>query len=389
MSDAVTLDIFKKVSRESGEMRTIDSHTNHGLSTNSQEDLMLSTGIDLHRRSIVVCTVDDQGSVIAHQDMNARPELVTAYFGQWPAQEQRAVVESTTGWYWLCDLLRSLGITVVLAHAKYLKAISYAKVKTDAVDAHTLAQLLRLGYIIPEAYQLPPEYRAMRDLLRQRMVMEHKRTNIIQRISSILAQFNTRIEVSPSLPGFATFLEQCSLPVEYRMTLLMYHRQCIQATEHRKQLEKYFKAKLRPTSTVQLLMSIPGIGDITGSIIAMETGAISRFADAKHYCSYCRLVPGAKDSGRKHAHRSGSKDGNKYLKYAFTEAAIKAMMYYPEIKQFATRLEERSTKAIARTVVAKELAKISYYVVTRQQEFRTFKGIAIEKTGLVPVSPCV
>ena len=339
---------------------------------------MKYTGIDLHRRSIVVCTVDEQGAVITHQTMKTRPELVCTYFGQWSAQEQSAVVESTTGWYWLCDLLRSMGITVVLAHAKYLKAISYAKVKTDAVDAHTLAQLLRLGYI-PEAHQLPPEYRAMRDLLRQRMVMEHKRTNIIQRISSILAQFNARVEVSPSAPGFATFLEQCALPVEYRMTLLMYHRQCTQATEHRKQLEKYFKAKLRPTATVQLLMSIPGIGDITGSIIAMETGNISRFADAKHYCSYCRLVPGAKDSGRKHAHRSGSKDGNKYLKYAFTEAAIKAMMYYPEIKQFAAHLEERSTKAIARTVVAKELAKIAYYVVTRQQEFRTFKGIVIEK----------
>lgn len=163
------------------------------------------------------------------------------------------------------------------------------------------------------------------------------------------------------------------------MSLLMYHRQCLQTTEDRKQLEKYFKAQLRPTPTLQLLMSIPGLGEITGAIIAMETGDIHRFADAKHYCSYCRLVPGSKDSGGKHAHRSGSKDGNKYLKYAFTETAIKAMMYYPEIKQFAVRLEERSTKAIARTVVAKELAKIVYYVLTRHQEFKTFKGITIEK----------
>ncbi|MDI6768031.1 MAG: IS110 family transposase, partial [Bacteroidota bacterium] len=83
--------------------------------------------------------------------------------------------------------------------------------------------------------------------------------------------------------------------------------------------ESFFKKKLRPTQTVQLLMSIPGIGDITGSIIAMETGDINRFADAKHYCSYCRLAPGANDSGGKRGHRSGSKDGNQYLKYAFTE----------------------------------------------------------------------
>lgn len=338
---------------------------------------MLYTGIDLHRRSIVVCTIDDNGTIIDRRSMKTHRELVTTYFRQWTA-EHRAVVESTTGWYWLCDLLRSLGVTIVLAHAKYLKAISYAKVKTDAVDAQTLAQLLRMGYV-PEAHQLPPEYRAMRDLLRQRMVMEHKRTNMIQRIASILAQFNIHVDVSPSVTAFATFLERCDLPLEYRMTLLMYHRECLQTTEHRKQLEKYFKGKLRPTPTLQLLMSLPGIGEITGAMIAMETGEIDRFADAKHYCSYCRLVPGSKDSGGKHAHRSGSKDGNKYLKYAFTEGAIKAMMYYPEIKQFATQLEERSSKAIARTVVAKELAKITYYVLTRQQEFKTFKGIAIEK----------
>lgn len=205
-------------------------------------------------------------------------------------------------------------------------------------------------------------------------------TNIIQRIASILAQFNiTKLPVAAYQPGFADFLNECPISEEYRMTLLMYHQQCVQTTEHRKQLEKYFKARLRPTPTVQLLMSIPGIGDITGSIIAMETGDIHRFTDAKHYCSYCRLVPGAKDSGGKHSHRSGSKDGNHYLKYAFTEAAIKAMMFYPEIKHFATRLERRSTKAIARTVVAKELAKITYYVLTRQQEFTTFKGIEINK----------
>ena len=339
---------------------------------------MLYSGIDLHRRSIVICTVDENGTVIERRTMKTQPELITSYFHQWSV-EHHAVVECTTGWYWFCDLLRSLGIHIVLAHAKYLKAICYAKVKTDAVDAKTLANLLRMGYV-PEAHQLPPEYRAMRDLLRQRMVMEHKRTNIIQRILSILAQFNIiKMPCSPSQSSFADFLAGYTLPEEYRTTLMMYHQQCVQTTEHRKQLESYFKKRLRPTPTVQLLMSIPGIGDITGSIIAMETGDIHRFADSKHYCSYCRLAPGANDSGGKRGHRSGSKDGNQYLKYAFTEVAIKAMMFYPEIKRFAAELEQRANKTIARTVVAKELAKIVYYVLTRNQEFKTFKGIKIEK----------
>jgi transposase len=163
------------------------------------------------------------------------------------------------------------------------------------------------------------------------------------------------------------------------MVLSFYHQQCLQTTNHRKELEKYFKSRLRKTPTLQLLMSIPGIGDISGSIIAMETGDIHRVADDKHNCSYCRLVPGAKDSGGKYAHRSGSKDGNEYLKYAFTEVAIQAIRHYPEIKQFAERLAKRSNKTIARTVVAKELAKCAFYVLTRQQEFKSFKGIEINK----------
>jgi transposase len=296
---------------------------------------MLYSGIDLHRHLIVICTISQDGIIIARGSMKNDPVKITSYFRQW-TEEHQAVVECTSGWYWFCDLLRSLGITIILAHAKYLKAISYAKVKTDTVDAETLAKLLRTGYI-PEAHQLPVEYRSMRDLLRQRMIMEYKRTNIANCISSILAQFNIMIgESAPHQSGFANFLATCDIPEEYRMTLTMYHQQCLQTTNHRKQLEKYLKSKLRPTTTQQLLMSIPGIGEITGAIIAMETGSIDRFGDAKHYCSYCRLAPGAKDSGGKHAHRSGSKDGNKYLKFAFIEAAIKAMRFYPEIKRFAT-----------------------------------------------------
>lgn len=339
---------------------------------------MLFSGIDLHRRLIVICTVNADGTVVARVNMKTDPHAVVAYFRQW-AEPHHAVVECTSNWYWLCDLLRSLDIVVVLAHAKYLKAISYAKVKTDAVDAHTLAQLLRMGFV-PEAHQLPPEYRAMRDLLRQRMVMEHKRTNLMLRMISMLAKFNiTALPVSPATSGFADFIAACVIPEQYRITLMMYHEQCQQVSDHENQLEAYFKRQLRPTPSLQLLVSIPGIGDITGAIIAMETGDIARFADAKHYCSYCRLAPGAKDSGGKHAHRSGSKDGNPYLKYAFTEAAIKATMYYPEIKRFATHLERRSNATIARTVVAKELAKIVYYVLTRQQRCQSFKGIKVTK----------
>ncbi|MBM4169726.1 MAG: IS110 family transposase [Ignavibacteria bacterium] len=163
---------------------------------------------------------------------------------------------------------------------------------------------------------------------------------------------------------------------------VLHHQQCLQVVEHKRHLEEYLKRELRPTPTLQLLLSVPGIGDITGAIIAIETGDIARFPNDKHYASYCRLAPGARDSGGKHRHRSGSKDGNQYLKFAYTEAALKAIRFYPVIGQLAARIEQRSNPAIARTVVAKELSKIVFYVLSRHEEFKTFKGIIVRKTWL-------
>ena len=128
---------------------------------------MLHSGIDLHKRTVVVSTVDANGRAVAEAELPTSPRLVQAYFAKLRGTHQ-AVVESTATWYWMRDLLVAQGIDVRLGHCKYIKAISYAKVKTDAVDAATLAQLLR-GGLIPEGHMISPAHREERDLLRSRL----------------------------------------------------------------------------------------------------------------------------------------------------------------------------------------------------------------------------
>lgn len=99
---------------------------------------MLYSGIDLHKRTLAIHTVDAAGALARKADLPTQREVITAYFAALPGPH-RAVVECTGMWYWLRDLLVPQGIDLRLGHAKYLKAISYAKVKTDAVDAATLA----------------------------------------------------------------------------------------------------------------------------------------------------------------------------------------------------------------------------------------------------------
>ena len=125
-----------------------------------------------------------------------------------------------------------------------------------------------------------------------------------------------------------------------------------------------------------------GVTDIDG---------IERFPDVKKFFSYCRLVPGAQNSNRKQRHKS-SKDGNRYLKMAFTEAAVRAVQYYKEIKQFHQRKLRKCHKAVARNIVAKELARIVYHVLKEKTKFKTFKGMTVSrrKANYWPylASPC-
>ena len=226
---------------------------------------MLHTGIDLHKHDLVVTTVDATGQPVRTARLRTSRPAVTAYFaslGATPA-DQRAVVESTATWYWLADLLRTQGIALALGHSKYIKAISYAKVKTDAVDAATLAQLLRSD-LIPEAHMISPELRDARDLLRQRLVLVAKRTRCKNAVAGLLAQYNVSSATElPALPRF-----QGELHTEQR-TLL---------TRQIKRLEQLLQPTLIPDADVQRLLWIPGIGKIAAFTLYLEIDGIERFA---------------------------------------------------------------------------------------------------------------
>ena len=128
---------------------------------------MWYSGIDQHKQSSVITTYGPEGPVVKQARLPSTPLALQQYFAQFPGPHQ-AVVESTGGWYWLADVLATLGVNLVVAHATRLKAISAAKVKTDQVDADTMALLLRAG-LIPEAHMIRPEQRGPRVLMRTRL----------------------------------------------------------------------------------------------------------------------------------------------------------------------------------------------------------------------------
>jgi transposase len=274
------------------------------------------------------------------------------------------VVESTANWYWLADLLEEEGVEITLAHSKLVKAIAHAKVKTDAIDANTLAQLLRVD-LIPRAHMISPELRGVRDALRVRLRLVQKRTRCQNAVSALLAKYN--VNTVENLPVLARLEAECHLE---QMELLQHQAKRIIGT---------ISPELLETDDVQHLLWIPGIGRINAFQVHLEVGEISRFPSVKHFLSYARLVPGAKNSGGKTRHRS-SKDGNRYLKIAFSHAAVRAIQYYPETGSFYQKQCRKKPKPVARGIVAKEIGKIVYYVLQKGEPYDgTFKGKTLSR----------
>jgi len=323
---------------------------------------MYYSGIDLHYDNCYITTLDDNGTLVKQQRVENVRELITAYFQSLPGSHI-AVVESTTGWYWLNDLLEELGIELVLAHAKYLKAIAYAKVKTDKVDSHTLATLLRQN-LIPRAHKISRERRDLRDAMRARLRMVHKRTACALSVQTIGVKFNIPQE-HPAL-----------LPEPYQLQVSLLQEQERMLSDHILALEKSLHPTLIPDDDIQRMLYVPGIGKISAFTIYLEIDTIDRFSSDKHFVSYCRLVPAADNSNRR-AHQRSSKDGNKYLKIAFSDAAVRAIQFYPEIKSFYNKMLRRTNPPIARTIVAKELARIVYYILKNKTPYKGFKGLPI------------
>jgi transposase len=324
---------------------------------------MFYSGIDQHKLFSYITTVDSDGIIIKEAKLNNNNFDILNYFSSL-GKEHIATVETTGGWYWINDLLSSQGIDLKLAHAKYVKAIAYAKVKTDKVDSHILAQLLRLNFI-PEAYKISDDIRTLRDTLRARLRLSVKRTSCINFMHRMLEKFNIS---DPAL-----------LNDFYKLQYQQFDIQAKLLKEQMLTLEKSIYPSLIPNQDIQRLLWIPGIGKMNAFTILLEVGDINRFESEKNFFSYCRLTPSARNSGGRVKQKSSSKDGNRYLKIVFSDAAVHALQYYPVIKRYHNSKLRKKKKQVAKAIISKEIARIVYYVLKNKSEFNNkFKGIELE-----------
>ena len=307
---------------------------------------MYYSGIDLHKDMSFITAIDETGAIIKQSKVPNVDHAILNYLFSL-GTDHKAGVESTSNWYWLSDLLKDHGIDFVLAHAKYLKAISYAKVKTDKIDSETLAQLLRLN-LIPAAHQISREKRGLRDMMRTRLRLVHKKVSCLNSIHRLMEKFNLTIPTDCHLHDLSTIELLTDLPFDndYKFQLNILIEQVRLLDRQIKDMEKSLHPILIPNPDIQRLLHVPGIGKVLSFTIYLEIDGIERSPGVNQFYSYCRLVPGSDNSNRRLKHKSGNKDGNQYLKMAFTEAGFRATVFYKEIKRFYQSSHAKNTKLL-------------------------------------------
>jgi transposase len=330
---------------------------------------MKYSGIDLHSNNCVVVVTDEQDKVVAEKRLPNNLEKVLSYLVPWREELAGVAVESTYNWYWLVDGLQGAGYRVHLANTGAIRKYDGLKHAGDAADARHLAHLLRLG-ILPTGTILPPAHRAMRDLARKRMQLVRSRTSHIVAIQNLLArQQGTSISCNQVKRLTWEMVEDMPFPADVRLAIQSNRAVVETLSAQIEILEKRMHEQLHGRPEYALLSSVPGIGPILATIILLETGPIERFAAVGHYASYARCVDSAYVSNGKKKGEGNAKNGNKYLAWAFIEAANFALRFHAEAKRFHARKKARTNNAVATKALAHKLARACFHILKERKPF--------------------
>jgi transposase len=308
---------------------------------------MIYVGIDLHRKRSQIAALDEQGTELLSRRVANDPEALRGILTELGG-ELKVALEATYGWEWLADLLEAEGHELHLSHPLRTKAIAAARVKTDAVDARTLAHLLRTD-LLPEAYVAARELRDLRDLLRHRVVLTRMRSALKNRVHALLARQGIQTAHADLFgQGGRRYLAALALrePTRRRLDSLL---NLIGDFDREIELAKgEIDALARRDSRVDVLCQLRGIGRYTAMLVIAEVGEIERFRTARHLCAW---------AGLGHI----SQQGSPHIRWAMVEAAQKTATGGGPLRVAFERIAKRRGRNIAKVAVARRMLTLCYY----------------------------
>jgi len=301
---------------------------------------MQYVGLDVHKKFTYASVIDDKGNVVMEDKFQSSIEGLDKFLDK-VEKNTEFVMEASSVWQHLYDHLEFNGFAVKLAHPLKTRAIAEARIKTDAIDARTLAQLLRAN-LISESYVPIMDVRVERSITRHRASLVRIRTQIKNKIHAILRRHGIQYEFSDLFgKSGIEFLRNVDIPAYSRYELDHYLTLLRVLNYKIEDSSKQIEALKKENPQAQLLTTIPGISDYSALLIMAEIGDIRRFKTAEHLCSYAGLVPSTYQSGNTSYHGKITKQGSKWLRWILIQAANKAITRENALQRFYKRLEAK------------------------------------------------
>jgi transposase len=327
-------------------------------------------GIDLHARSMYVCILRQDGELLLHRNLPPRPERFLKALA--PSRAALVVAGACLlTWYGLADRCAREEMPFVLGPALSMKAIHGGTANNDPLDAQNIAVRLR-GGMLPQAYGYPAARRASRALLRRRRHLVRRRAELLTHVPQTNRQahgpeIGTDIADKTHRPGGAERFAAPAVPKSVAVDLarIDYDDQWLRDLEW----AMVPTAKQHDANTLSLLQSVPGLGPIRRLVLWYESQDLARCPRGQAFVSYCRLSECAKESAGKRYGPAGTQSGNASLTWAVSTAAVLLLRHTPGGPKYLARLAKQPGKGQALTILAHQLARAIYALVTRRIAF--------------------
>lgn len=325
-------------------------------------------GLDVHKRFTYGVVKNEHGEVLNEARFDNSEENFDSFLRDFKPEETKIVMESTGVWEYIYDILERKSYEIKLANPVRTKAIASARIKTDAIDAATLADLLR-GNLIAESYIPNKEIRKLRDVVRQRKTIVKGKTQIKNKIHAILTRHGIRLPYSTLCESAMQWILDEIKDFSIKSVLISYHNLLEQYNHELKRIEEKIKDLAERDKQTQLLMAIPGVGSIRAMEILTEIADINRFPNSSTLCSYAGLVPSVKQSGSTLRFGRLVQQSSKSLKNTMIEVAWIAIRKENQFQFFYKKLQKKKGKQKAICAVARKMLCAVYAILKKQEEF--------------------
>jgi transposase len=341
---------------------------------------MIYVGMDVSCKSFMVHAINEKKKVVYRGEIASSREGLRRLLKDLGEDLKLVVFEAGNQMKWIALALKKLGVRIHVVHPNEVKWISESNGKTDRVDARKLAELAR-GDLLPRAVHIVEgDVRTLRELCRARAQLQSKRIALINTIRGLVLQEGTRLPVK----FFQSEAWDKKLkPLNVSATLRTVVESFMSTIEAMESSEEKLEAKMRAIEDprLDLLKTIPAIGDLTSRVLLGAIDEAKRFDDQKKVANYGALTPtiyqsgGVKHLGR--INRDGRQEVRKILlQCAHTIGRMKPSPASKPLKDFYQRIERRRGKKKAVVAMARKLLTTAYGVMK--------SGVAYDPDRLLP-----